>query len=48
MCKKKDGSFYLVGVVSYGTESCIERYMPTVYTNVAAYETWIKTTMASN
>jgi len=44
---KKDGLFHLVGVVSYGSKSCVERYVPTVFTNVAAYRSWIEQVMAS-
>lgn len=43
---KKNGVFYLVGVVSYGTLSCKEIYVPTVFTKVAAYKKWIDDTIA--
>lgn len=47
MCKK-DGRFNLVGVVSYGSESCTEKGVPTVFSNVAAYKPWIERVMADN
>lgn len=47
MCKK-DGYFNLVGVVSYGSKSCRDRYVPTVFTSVAAYRDWIDQTMRTN
>jgi len=42
VCARPDGAFVLAGVVSFGTQSCVQAPFPTVYTNVAAYRGWIQ------
>ncbi|BFZ10845.1 hypothetical protein BsWGS_13884 [Bradybaena similaris] len=38
---EKDGIYYLVGVVSWGTEECNVVGYPSVFTNIQPYLTWI-------
>ncbi|XP_067944938.1 chymotrypsinogen B-like [Watersipora subatra] len=45
---KKNGRYSLVGAVSFGSKSCTDPYVPTVYTSVAFYKSWIDQVMASN
>ncbi|XP_041981736.1 CLIP domain-containing serine protease 14D-like [Aricia agestis] len=37
----RDGSYYQIGIVSFGSENCGNEGVPSVYTNVAHYHRWI-------
>ena len=42
---QKDGIYYQVGIVSFGSSSCKEENLPGVYTRVTEYLDWIKQKM---
>ncbi|XP_047997988.1 CLIP domain-containing serine protease 14D-like [Leguminivora glycinivorella] len=37
----RDGQYYQVGIVSFGSENCGSEGVPSVYTNIAHYHQWI-------
>ncbi|XP_063538852.1 chymotrypsin-like protease CTRL-1 isoform X1 [Cydia strobilella] len=37
----RDGQYYQVGIVSFGSENCGSEGVPSVYTNIAHYHKWI-------
>ncbi|KAH3793633.1 hypothetical protein DPMN_147148 [Dreissena polymorpha] len=41
-----EGLYYVMGVISWGTGCALPGY-PTVYAKVAAFQSWIETTIAS-
>ncbi|XP_064606124.1 elastase-1-like [Liolophura sinensis] len=45
MCRK-NGQFYLIGIVSWGTEQCIRTGYPSVFTRISNYIPWIRQTMS--
>ena len=42
--KQEDGSYFLAGITSFGSETCAEGE-PAVYTRVSEVRDWIKQTM---
>ncbi|CAL1542749.1 unnamed protein product [Lymnaea stagnalis] len=44
---RRNGRFYLTGVVSWGTEGCNVSGYPSVFTRTRPYLTWIQTQMSS-
>ena len=42
LMRQMTGSWYLIGVVSFGPQKCGAPGVPGVYTNVAEYVDWIK------
>ncbi|XP_071082923.1 chymotrypsinogen A-like [Haliotis cracherodii] len=47
MCSK-NGRYYLVGITSWGEESCTEYGYPNIFTRVSNYMKWITDTMKAN
>lgn len=39
------GLYVLVGLVSFGSGSCVDEQLPGVYTRVSYYRDWIKANM---
>ncbi|KAL4225967.1 Tryptase beta-2 [Mactra antiquata] len=41
-CRRTDGRYSLVGIISWGRQDCVHEKHPSVLTNVQAYQNWIK------
>lgn len=46
--KRNNESYYQVGIVSFGEEHCEAHGAPEIFTNVANYMKWIKSTISEN
>ena len=47
MCSWK-GRFYVVGIVSWGEDTCVLRGYPNVVTRVSSYRLWIDSIVGNN
>ena len=47
MCSR-NGRFYVVGIVSWGEDTCLLRGYPNVVTRVSSYRMWIDSIVGQN
>lgn len=48
ICRRNDGRFNLVGIISWGREDCIHDEHPSVLTKVSTYRDWIDSHIGDN